>query len=288
MKIALIQSEIEYENKEENLRRAEAVIREEASLGMDLILFPEMSFTGFSMRVEKIGEEARVVDAEAGIEIEGRTLQHLRELAVAYRVAIGFGWVALPRVTEKESTDTEVAAGTAEEASDTRSVGHKAENRYTILDKTGHIISTFTKLHPFSYAGEDRFFRGGEGPLKYTVAGIPFTTMICYDLRFPEEFRVVAPDVHAALIPANWPASRAEHWKTLLRARAIENQIYIFAVNCAGHMAGQYYSGDSCIIRPDGQVVQSLTGEAGVLRYEFNDDTEDFRAKFPVLQDMRH
>ena len=129
------------------------------------------------------------------------------------------------------------------------------------------------QVHPFSYAGEDRYFRGGAGPVRYEMSGIPFTTMICYDLRFPEEFREVAGDVHAAVIPANWPASRSEHWKTLLRARAIENQIYIFAVNCVGTMDGQEYSGDSCVICPDGRVADMLSGKAGVLRYRFTDDT---------------
>ena len=311
IRISLVQPEIFFEQKDRNLKQAEAVIKEEVKAGTDLVLLPEMSFTGYSMDTRKVGEvpvtqgagssvtqgagssvtqgagssvtqgaetpvtqgaETPVTQgagssvtqgAEASVGSEQTsTLNRVRDLARRYGLAIGFGWVALPP-------------------------GDLAENRYTIVDREGRVVNEFTKLHPFSYAGEDRYFRGGAGPVRYEMSGIPFTTMICYDLRFPEEFREVAGDVHAAVIPANWPASRSEHWKTLLRARAIENQIYIFAVNCVGIMDGQEYSGDSCVICPDGRVADMLSGKAGVLRYRFTDDTEAYREAFPVLKDRR-
>ena len=279
IRISLVQPEIFFEQKDRNLKQAEAVIKEEVKAGTDLVLLPEMSFTGYSMDTRKVGEvpvtqgagssvtqgagSSVTQGAEASVGSEQTsTLNRVRDLARRYGLAIGFGWVALPP-------------------------GDLAENRYTIVDREGRVVNEFTKLHPFSYAGEDRYFRGGAGPVRYEISGIPFTTMICYDLRFPEEFREVAGDVHAAVIPANWPASRSEHWKTLLRARAIENQIYIFAVNCVGTMDGQKYSGDSCVICPDGRVADMLSGKAGVLRYRFTDDTEAYREAFPVLKDRR-
>ena len=279
IRISLVQPEIFFEQKDRNLKQAEAVIKEEVKAGTDLVLLPEMSFTGYSMDTRKVGEvpvtqgagssvtqgagSSVTQGAEASVGSEQTsTLNRVRDLARRYGLAIGFGWVALPP-------------------------GDLAENRYTIVDREGRVVNEFTKLHPFSYAGEDRYFRGGAGPVRYEISGIPFTTMICYDLRFPEEFREVAGDVHAAVIPANWPASRSEHWKTLLRARAIENQIYIFAVNCVGIMDGQEYSGDSCVICPDGRVADMLSGKAGVLRYRFTDDTEAYREAFPVLKDRR-
>ena len=79
---------------------------------------------------------------------------------------------------------------------------------------------------------------GGEKVVTYDVGGVPFSSFICYDLRLPEVFRAIADFVHAVIVPANWPAKRAEQWKTLLRARAIENQVYVFAVNCVGDMGG--------------------------------------------------
>ena len=271
IRISLVQPEIFFEQKDRNLKQAEVVIKEEVKAGTDLVLLPEMSFTGYSMDTRKVGEvpvtqgagSSVTQGAETSVGSEQTsTLNRVRDLARRYGLAIGFGWVALPP-------------------------GDLAENRYTIVDREGRVVNEFTKLHPFSYAGEDRYFRGGAGPVRYEMSGIPFTTMICYDLRFPEEFREVAGDVHAAVIPANWPASRSEHWKTLLRARAIENQIYIFAVNCVGTMDGQEYSGDSCVICPDGRVADMLSGKAGVLRYRFTDDTEAYREAFPVLKDRR-
>ncbi|MBR6171971.1 MAG: carbon-nitrogen family hydrolase [Eubacterium sp.] len=265
MKIALVQSNIHFEEKEKNLLRATSVISEEAERGADLILFPEMSFTGFSMHTEIIGERCR------------ETVKRLSELAAASGVAIGFGWVAF-REKEPEVVDGGSAAD-----------GKKlAENRYTIIGKNGNVISEFTKLHPFSYAGEDYFYRGGENVVEYELEGIPCSTFICYDLRFPEAFRKVGERAHMVLVPANWPASRAEHWKTLLRARAIENQVYILGINCVGHMNGQDYSGDSCVITPDGNVQASLSGEEGVVRYELQDNVEEYRKGFPVWKDYRN
>lgn len=97
---------------------------------------------------------------------------------------------------------------------------------------------------------------------------------------------MVARDVSAVIIPANWPAKRSEHWKTLLRARAIENQVYILAVNCYGNLFGQYYSGDSCVINPNGEVLEMLSGQEGIISFELFDNVDEFRTRFPVLQDQ--
>ena len=247
MKLALVQSRIFWEDKLKNIDCLEKIIS--ADPDTELFLLPEMSFTGFSMNTQ--------LTADRGDE----TLSRIRQLAVRHHVSIGFGWV--------------------------RTAGEKCENVYTIVDPGGAVISEYVKIHPFSYSGEDLYFAGGSKTVTFRIGGIPFSTFICYDLRFPESFRCVCRDVHAVIIPANWPAKRAEHWKTLLRARAIENQVYIFAVNCFGEMNGAFYSGDSCVIDPNGDVAAVLSGEEGVIRYDFIDDTEKFRKAFPVLKDIK-
>ncbi len=247
MKTALIQSHIRWEDKTGNIAEFEKIVS--AHPGTDLFLLPEMSFTGFSMNTAKTAEQNR--------ETAGR----IAEIAAHHAVSVGFGWV--------------------------RRTADKCENVYTILDQNGQLISEYVKIHPFSYSGEDRFFKGGDKLSLYTIGGIPFSTFICYDLRFPELFRAVCRDVHAVIVPANWPAKRSEHWKTLLKARAIENQVYILAVNCTGEMAGVYYSGDSCVISPGGEVLISLSDREGVLEYELTDDTDRYRSTFPVLNDIR-
>ena len=144
IRISLVQPEIFFEQKDRNLKQAEAVIKEEVKAGTDLVLLPEMSFTGYSMDTRKVGEvpvtqgagSSVTQGAEASVGSEQTsTLNRVRDLARRYGLAIGFGWVALPP-------------------------GDLAENRYTIVDREGRVVNEFTKLHPFSYAGEDRYFRG--------------------------------------------------------------------------------------------------------------------------------
>lgn len=249
MKIALAQTNISWEEKNENMQLAIDVINSCLNKNVDVVFFPEMSFTGFSMNTEVTGET------------DNYTMKRMSEIANKYRIAIGFGWV------EK--------------------IGEKCKNRYSVIDKNGVLLSMYAKIHPFSYSGEDNFFDGGNEIATFQIEDVPFSNFICYDLRFPELFRSVADRVHAIIIPACWPAKRSEHWKVLLKARAIENQVYIFAVNCQGDIGGIYYSGDSCIINPDGKVLEMLSDKDGLIIYDFADDVEDYRSSFPVLKDRK-
>ena len=123
MKAALAQTNILWEDKEENLLRAKKWLREAKKQEAQLLCFPEMSFTGFSMQTEKTAES------------EGGTVRLMQKMAQEYRIAIGFGWV--------EKTEG------------------KARNHYTVADEAG-ILSDYVKVHPFSYSGENRYFEAGE------------------------------------------------------------------------------------------------------------------------------
>lgn len=249
MKIALAQTGIVWEDKSSNFRIAERIMQEQSDRGIEAVFFPEMSFTGFSMNTAVTGET------------DLSTVKKLSSLAKANNINIGFGWV--------ENTED------------------KSKNRYSIVDRSGVEISSYAKIHPFSYSGEDKYFTGGDEISVFSIEEIPFSTFICYDLRFPELFRSVADKAHAIIIPACWPAKRSEHWKALLKARAIENQVYIFAVNCVGDIGGQYYSGDSCVINPNGDIIEMLSDKEGVITYDFEDDVGKYRKQFPVLNDRR-
>ena len=249
MKVCLAQTEIRFEEKEENRRVAEKLIRNASARGMDMILFPEMSFTGFSMNTELIGEEYR------------ETPEFISGLARERSINIGFGWV------KKDDK------------------GY--QNCYSIVGRNGKEAADYVKIHPFSYSGEDIYYKAGDHLCIFEVEKHQIAVFICYDLRFPELFRAVSDKVSAVIIPANWPAKRSEHWKTLLRARAIENQLYILAINCCGDMNGQYYSGDSCVINPNGDVLKMLSDSAGVIDFDLSDDTVQYREAFPVLKDRR-
>jgi Predicted amidohydrolase len=249
MKIALYQKNIIWEDKEANYLHLEERLQMPSGKDIDMILLPEMSFTGFSM------------NTDATKEADFKTIKKVGTIAKQYHIAIGFGWV--------------------------KDCGAKSENHYTVINQYGDILSDYAKIHPFSYSGEDKKFQGGSNIPVFQFEGTTFSTFICYDLRFPEVFQIASKSADAILVPANWPEVRAEHWKCLLRARAVENQVYIMAVNCVGNMNGLDYSGDSCIIAPDGEILQELSGREGVLEYEWKDDVQRIRKEFPVKKDRR-
>ncbi len=249
MKVALYQYHIQWEEKEANFQRVERVLQKAERDGVRLLLLPEMSFTGFSMRTELTAER------------EQETICRMRRLAAAYGAAVGFGWV--------------------------RDTGEKAENHYTVVDRDGGILSDYVKIHPFSYSGEDQRFIGGTDVSSFVLEGSRFSTLICYDLRFPELFQIVSPKADVIVVAANWPQKRSAHWKTLLQARAIENQVYILGVNCVGEAGGLLYSGDSCVIAPDGMVIDMVSDREQLMEYELDNDTARYRSEFPVRADRR-
>lgn len=247
MRITLYQMHILWEDKEANYTRLENALKNTCINETDLFLLPEMSFTGFSMNVEKTKEN------------NFKTVNRMSGYAKKYHIAIGFGWV--------------------------KDCGEKSENHYTIVDREGRIVSDYAKIHPFSFSGEDKKFQGGKKIDVFELNGIKFSTFICYDLRFPEIFQIASKEAHVIIIPANWPEKRREHWKCLLRARAIENQVYIVAVNCVGEIGGLDYSGDSCVIDPNGEILVELSKQERILEYELTDDVETIRKSFCVKND---
>ena len=249
MKLALCQMNIIWEDKEANYRRTEENIKCACEQKADLLLLPEMSFTGFSMNTDLTKESNQ------------ETVNRMIRCARQNDLAIGFGWV--------------------------RDCGEKSENHYTIVSKDGKIISDYAKIHPFSFAGEDQKFQGGKSIVIFEYDGIKLSTFICYDLRFPEIFQIASKDAAVIIVPANWPKARREHWKCLLQARAIENQVYMIAVNCVGEMRGIDYSGDSCVIDPLGQVVLEASDMEKILTFDLHDNVSEVRSKFPVKKDRR-
>ncbi len=249
MKIVLCQTHIKWEDKKANYAIAKKAVADAAYLETDLILFPEMSFTGFSMNTDITKES------------HNETIDQMRKYACQYRVAIGFGWV--------------------------KNCGDRAENHYSVVDRQGRILSDYTKIHPFSYSGEDKMFRGGEKIVTFQMEGITFSVFICYDLRFPEIFQIASKTANVIIVPANWPASRSEHWLCLLKARAIENQVYILAINCVGTIGGIYYSGNSCVINPNGEMLVEASDKDKLLEYVLVDDVKRFRDSFPAKNDRR-
>lgn len=249
MKVALAQNHIRWENKVYNYKKAEHMIKESAQKGAGIVLFPEMSFTGFSMNIEVIGESRQ------------ETVKKMTEYSAKYGIYIGFGWVNLREV--------------------------KAENHYSVASPSKEIILDYIKIHPFSYGKENIYFLSGNTIVSCQAGELSITAFICYDLRFPELFQAVPEPITLAVVAANWPESRREHWNLLLKARAVENQIYIAGVNCTGSTGGVSYSGDSCLISPDGRLLESLEYEEGLIFCEIGDEVKALRESFTFRKDRR-
>ncbi len=158
-------------------------------------------------------------------------------------------------------------------------------NRLLWVDQHGE-INHYNKRHLFSYAGEHEHFTPGATKIVVDHKGWRFLLTVCYDLRFPVSMRNER-DYDAIVIVANWPDTRAHHWKTLLQARAIENQAYMLACNRVGVDANDLnYQGDSSIIKPDGTIVQSIEKESGIIVETISlEEVKKYREKFAFSAD---
>lgn len=198
MKISLVSLNQVWQNKEKNLQKITKIIKYASQNKVDLIVFPEMTLTGFSNDINLLGEDEK----------NSFTIKSFSNLAKKYNIAIIFGMIS--------------------------SQGNKGLNRSLMIDKNGRIIGNYTKIHPFSFANEDKFFISGKDLCIIDFHKFKIGLTICYDLRFPELYSALGKNCHIIFNIANWPKKRIDHWQTLLKARAIENQIFIAGVNRVG------------------------------------------------------
>lgn len=252
MKLALLESHIEWENKQKNIDHLIEILNQIKTEKIDAIFLPEMSFTGFSMNTAVTGETQKA------------TVSEISKLSETYGISIGFGWV--------------------------KNTSLKSENHYSIVSNGTEILD-YTKIHPFSYSTEDQYFQGGEELCFCELKNFSISSLICYDLRFPEVFQILSKKADLIVVPANWPQRRREHWMTLLKARAIENQCYLAGINCIGDIGGLTYSGDTALYNPAGEVEvpQKICRfkESNLYIYEIENDCTQFREDFPVKKDRK-
>jgi omega-amidase len=217
MRIALVPLDIVWNDKEVNKSSCNKIISRIATHQVDLIIFPEMTLTGFNMKPSETSEE----------NFSSTTINFFSQEAMNNKVAIVFG-----AVIDKESEYLNCAF---------------------FVDDKGELIASYSKVHLFSHSDENLFFQSGELPSVANYNDYKFGLTICYDLRFPELYSYLAQDSDIVINIANWPEKREKHWETLLAARAIENQTTIIGVNRSGNdRSGQVFSGNSKIIYPDG------------------------------------
>ncbi|MCD8090248.1 MAG: carbon-nitrogen family hydrolase, partial [Clostridiales bacterium] len=246
------QTDIIWENKEENFKKAEKYISEAAQNGAGLIVFPEMSFTGFTMNTEETGEVFETSE----------TLSRVKNMAEKNKIAVGFGMT----VKEKE----------------------KNFNRFALVDKSGKLLGFYDKIHPFSYSGETNFFTGGERLFTTEICGVRISCFVCYDLRFPEIFSAAADDSDLIIVIANWPSSRINQWSYLLRARAVENQCYVAGINRTGEGGGIVYNGRTSLFDSFGSLIAERDSAPGITYTEINpEEVSRCRTGFRMRPDRR-
>jgi predicted amidohydrolase len=150
-------------------------------------------------------------------------------------------------------------------------------------------LARYQKIHPFTFGGESKHYEPGREIVTFDWGGFTVCPLVCYDLRFPEVFRLaVRRGVNLFAVIANWPASREDHWLTLLRARAIENLAYVVGVNRCGQDNVLSYSGRSLVIDPRGRILADAGNGPGVIHATVDVDMlRRYRAGFGALEDMR-
>ncbi|MDI7226505.1 nitrilase-related carbon-nitrogen hydrolase [Leptospira santarosai] len=251
MKIALVSLNIKWEDKAYNLEHCKNLICEAVRYNADLIIFPEMTLTGFSMNTEVIAEDPD----------DSFTIDTFQKLAIENCVALAFGLVLKK--------------------------GNKALNTLVFISKDGIERTRYNKIHPFSFATEDRYFEGGKNLSKLTLSNLTFGFTICYDLRFPELYSALAKDCDVLVNIANWPEHRKSHWKILSQARAIENQTYFIGVNRTGTDGnGIEYKKSSIVVDANGEFIfpEITLNEIDIFEIK-KELLHSFRDKFSTRQD---
>jgi len=164
----------------------------------------------------------------------------------------------------------------------------KGENTSLTLNTEGVIVSDYKKSHLFSFAGENQNYKSGTDVRNFLVNDSCVLPAICYDLRFSYHFWNQAQKTQIYCVIANWPESRKRHWRTLLCARAIENQSYVVAVNRVGADPSNNYSGNSMIIDPLGEIICEVENEEGIFPAEITKTkVAEIRQKFQFIKDRR-
>lgn len=254
--ISLIQSYLYWEDKEKNLAAFEEKLQQ-IPKETQVVILPEMFSTGFSMKPEILAEK-----------MDGATILWLKSKAIQYRKIITGSLII-----EED--------------------GHYY-NRLIWMLPNGQYYH-YDKRHLFGFAGEDKHYTPGDKKLIVQVNGWRICLMVCYDLRFPVWARqkplaeeTDTPFSYDILVyVANWPQRRSHPWKTLLQARAIENQSYVIGVNRIGEDGnGIAHSGDSMLINPVGEPIWQQADKEAIFTYTLDPaQLKEIRAHFPFMND---
>lgn len=253
-RIALIQMSIEFGIPELNFQKAEKQIEIAMQKSPDIIVLPELWTTGYDLK-----NLPTTADKNAS-----GTIDFLKAKAKQYNVHFVGGSIA------NQQTDG-------------------IYNTMLVINRLGELVHQYSKLHLFQLMDEHLHLKAGRNQGVFSLDNQVFAGQICYDIRFPEWIRAhVLQGAQAIFVVAEWPMPRLNHWKTLLTARAIENQSYVIACNCSGSNPDNTFAGHSLIIDPWGEIVAEASEKDEVLHGEIDlENVIKVRNTIPVFQDRK-
>ncbi|MCW3118608.1 MAG: amidohydrolase [Chitinophagaceae bacterium] len=265
--ITIIQSRLHWQDKAANLKMFEEKINS-IKEKTEIVILPEMFSTGFVMQPDELAET-----------MEGETAQWMKRIAAKKKV------ILTGSVIIKETV--QVGDG----------VANRYYNRLIWMLPNGQ-YGYYDKRHRFAFAGEDKNYEAGTKRLIAAVNGWKINLLVCYDLRFPvwsrqtpllrgESGSETGAEYDVLVYVANWPEKRIIAWKTLLQARAIENQCYVAGANRTGDDGNNiHYSGESMVIDPLGEILYHKKNDEDVFTITLHKaHLQNVREKFPFWRD---
>ena len=254
MKVCAVQMDVRRADRAANRETVRRMVAEavHGNGAPDVFVLPELWSTGYAL--ERAGELASPMGEDDAAFLGG--------LAVQYGVSFAGGSV----LSAREG---------------------RVYNRAQVIDREGRYIAGYDKIHLFRLMEEDRYLSPGEGVLSFTLGGMRCASVICYDIRFCELSRRLAVEgAELLFVSAEWPLARHEHWETLLRARAVENQMYVAACNRCGTTGEETFAGRSMIIAPDGEVLaRAGEREEAICASVEPSFVREVRSRIPVFLD---
>lgn len=254
LKIACLQMDIAFGNPDANYEKAQQLIEKSMLQKPDVLVLPELWTTGYDLtRLDEI--------ADAGC---SQTLKFLKDAAVKYQVHLVGGSVA-------------------------GRTGNDVRNTLLIINKQGDLVHQYSKLHLFKLMDEHHHLTAGTEKGLFKLENRSFAGVICYDIRFPEWIRAhTSEGAEALFVVAEWPKPRLAHWRSLLIARAIENQCYVIACNRSGSDPKSVFVGHSMVIDPWGEILAEAGENEEILEAEIDlDKVKDIRRLIPIFEDRK-
>jgi len=254
--VSLVQMDIAIGEPDTNYERLARLLEQaaQAERKPDVIVLPEMWNTGYAL--DRIQELA---DREGA-----RTKALIGDFARRHAINVVAGSVADKR-------------------------GEAVRNTIYVFDREGREIADYSKIHLFRLMDEEKFLTEGDRVGRFELEGVGAGAMICYDIRFPELARKLALDgAFIVFVPAEWPHPRLHHWRTLLQARAIENQMYVVACNRVGTSGTTDFFGHSMVVSPWGEVLVEGDETEAILHTTIDlSEVAGVRRKIPIFEDRR-